>query len=430
MLEPEPMTFPHVPYAPPAYRTDIEGLRALAVTTVILCHAHLSNPGGFIGVDVFFVISGYLITKIIEADIQHARFTLTAFYQRRIRRIFPALFVMFAISSAFAYMLLLPEELVNFGKSLMASAAFVSNIFFRSQINYFDVASEQKPLLHVWSLAVEEQFYIFWPLILVALNKMFGGQRKILLCAILFCISLLYSEYLVRHTPSAAFYLLPSRAWELALGAILAMSVKFWRLHRAPRHAADLASLAGIALIGFAIFAYDAITPFPGLAALVPCVGAALVIGAGESAITLGGRFLSLPPIVFIGRISYSLYLWHWPILVFAQLYLARVLRFDEKCWALSLMVLMAYLSWRFVEEPFRNLRLAAGNAREWVGGGITAGFTVVCAGALIVANEGFPGRVQTKILAIARVREEAKAFQLSQCRREGRFCRQSKGAF
>jgi peptidoglycan/LPS O-acetylase OafA/YrhL len=420
MFKPEAMTFPHVPYAPSAYRTDIEGLRALAVTTVILYHARLFNPGGFIGVDVFFVISGYLITKIIETDIRHARFTLAAFYQRRIRRIFPALFVMFAISSTFAYVLLFPEELVNFGKSLMASAAFVSNIFFRSQIDYFDVASEQKPLLHVWSLAVEEQFYIFWPLILVALNKKVGEQSKILLCAILFCISLLYSEYLVRHTPSAAFYLLPARAWELALGAILAMSVKFSRLDRAPRYAADLASLAGIALICLAILAYDAITPFPGLAALLPCAGAALVIGAGESGTTLGGRLLSLPPIAFMGRISYSLYLWHWPILVFAQLYLARLLRFDEKCWALSLTVLMAYLSWCFVEEPFRNMRIAAGNAREWIGGGIAAGFAMVCIGALIVTNEGFPGRVQTKILEIAKVRAEAKAFQLSPCLMRG----------
>lgn len=408
------MTFPRVPYAPPAYRTDIEGLRALAVTTVILYHARLSNPGGFIGVDVFFVISGYLITKIIVSDIQSAHFTLPAFYQRRIRRIFPALFVMFAISSAFACLLLLPEELVNFGKSLMASAAFVSNVFFRSQIDYFDAASEQKPLLHVWSLAVEEQFYIFWPLILIVLNKKAGEQKKIWICAALFCVSLLYSEYLVRHKPHAAFYLLPARAWELALGALLAMS--FGRLRRAPRYAADLASLAGIFLICFAIFAFDTITPFPGLAALVPCAGAALVIGAGESGSTLGGRLLSLPPISFLGRISYSLYLWHWPILVFAQIYLARVLHLDEKAWALSLTVFMAYLSWRFVEEPFRTMRIGAFGARQWVSGGLAAGIAAVCVGALFVAYEGFPSRVQSGLREIANARAEAKAFQLSPC--------------
>ena len=282
-----------------------------------------------------------------------------------IRRIFWPSSATFAISLAFAWLLLLPDELVSFGKSLMASAAFISNIFFRGQIGYFDGASEDKPLLHVWSLAVEEQFYIFWPLLLVAIYKMAGERRKIALCAILFGASLLYSEYLVRHTPHAAFYLLPSRAWELALGALLTISVKFGRLHLMPRRAADAASIAGIALICLTILTYDLITPFPGFSALLPCAGAALVIGAGESGTTLGGRLLSLPPIALIGRISYSLYLWHWPILVFAQIYLARVLHSGETYWALSLTLLVAYLSWRYVEEPFRTMRVAALGARE-----------------------------------------------------------------
>lgn len=329
--------FGYVPFASSAYRADIEGLRALAVIPVILYHARLFSPGGFVGVDVFFVISGYLITKIITSHLRCGHFTLAGFYQRRVRRIFPALFLMFAVSSAFAYLLLLPHELMQFGKSLIASAAFVSNVFFSSQSDYFDVASEQKPLLHVWSLAVEEQFYILWPLIVVALNKKAGEKGTLLFCVIVSFTSLLYGEYFVHQAPTAAFYLLPARAWELALGALLAMFINFGWFRQTPRYVADIASIVGIALICVAIFSYDEVMPFPGFAALVPCVGAALVIGAGESRTTLGGRLLSLPPFALIGRISYSLYLWHWPILVFSHIYLGRELRFDEKCWALSL---------------------------------------------------------------------------------------------
>jgi hypothetical protein len=309
---------------------------------------------------------------------------------------------------------------MQFGKSLIASAAFVSNVFFSSQIDYFDVASEQKPLLHVWSLAVEEQFYIFWPLIVVALNKKAGEKGTLLFCVILSFTSLLYGEYLVHQAPTAAFYLLPARAWELALGALLAMFVNFGWFRQTPRYVADIASIVGIALICVAIFSFDEVMSFPGIAALVPCAGAALVIAAGESRTTLGGRLLSLPPFAFIGRMSYSLYLWHWPILVFSHIYLGRDLRLDEKCWALSLTALAAYLSWRFVEEPFRKIPVAVSDARAWVGGGAAAGFAFACTGALIVAYEGFPRRVQTDIREIARAREEAKGFQLSPCLMRG----------
>jgi peptidoglycan/LPS O-acetylase OafA/YrhL len=214
-------------YASPAYRADIEGLRALAVLPVILYHARLSCPGGYAGVDVFFVISGYLITKIILSDLCSGNFTLARFYERRVRRIFPALFLMLAIFSACAYLLLLPHEMIAFGKSIMASAAFVSNVFFSGEIGYFDTAAEQKPLLHVWSLAVEEQFYIFWPLILFALHNKAGRKGAFFFCALLAGVSLLHSEYLVHEARSAAFYLMPSRAFELGIGALIAMSASF-----------------------------------------------------------------------------------------------------------------------------------------------------------------------------------------------------------
>jgi peptidoglycan/LPS O-acetylase OafA/YrhL len=406
----------NVPYASSAYRHDIEGLRALAVTPVILYHAHMFCPGGFVGVDVFFVISGYLITKIIQREFEHGRFTLMSFYQRRIRRIFPALFVLFAISSAFACVLLLPDELRTYGRSLMASVAFASNIFFRSKIDYFDATSEDQPLLHIWSLAVEEQFYIFWPLILVAMNIYVTEKTKTLTLVTILVVSLVYGEFLVHYSPEAAFYMMPSRAWELLLGALMATSSVSNCLARMPRRAADLASIVGVLLISFAIVAYDSNTPFPGLAGLAPCVGAALVIAAGEFGPTLGGRLLSLSPFAFIGRISYSLYLWHWPILVFAHLYLGRDLHLDEKCWLIPLIVVAACMSWRFVEEPFRNFLVAASDGRAWLTGGVAAGFVVASAGAVIVFCDGFPNRVQARTREIVRVRAEAEAFQLSPC--------------
>jgi peptidoglycan/LPS O-acetylase OafA/YrhL len=395
------------------YRRDIEGLRGLAVVSVILYHARLYCSGGFVGVDVFFVISGYLITKIIESS--GKRFDFVSFYDRRIRRIFPALFVMVGIASAFACMLLVSSELITFGKSLMASGVFASNIFFGLRTGYFDTASSDQPLLHIWSLAVEEQFYLVWPVILVAINFRCTEKTKAMALTAVLVASLGYSEFLVYHSREAAFYLTPSRAWELLLGSLLATPLVSRWSERMPCNVADLASIVGVLLIGFAILSYDSKTPFPGIACLAPCVGAALIIGAGEVEPTVGGRLLSLPAIAFIGRISYSLYLWHWPFLVFAHLYLGgRDLRLDETGWLIGLIVIAAYLSWRFVEEPFRHFRTANGG-RAWVGGGVFAGFVSVAAGALIIFNDGFPGRTQTGP-EIAIVRREARAFQASPC--------------
>jgi peptidoglycan/LPS O-acetylase OafA/YrhL len=404
------------------YRNDIEGLRSIAIIPVILYHAHLACPAGFIGVDVFFVISGYLITKIIQEESNRDRFTLISFYHRRIRRIFPALFVMITISSALAYIVLLPTELIAYGKSLLAAATFVANIFFHGQVDYFDSANEIKPLLHIWSLSVEEQFYIFWPIIFVTINTHVSEQKKTFLVAIGLVASLYYSEFLVHHKPKAAFYLTPSRSWELLLGALLATPAVAPWLGRMPRRAADVASIVGLAAICAAVFGYDSITPFPGLTALAPCLGAALVIGAGAQGPTAGGRLLSLPPFAFIGRISYSLYLWHWPILVFARLYLDRSPDRDETWCLISLILVLACLSWRFIEKPCRNRRATASGGRPWVAGGVAAPLAVAGVGALMVFSDGFPGRIQfpsriqTMTHEIAQVRSEAKAFQSSPC--------------
>jgi len=402
--------------APPSYRADIEGLRGLAVVAVVLCHARLYCPGGYTGVDVFFVISGYLITKIILSELGSGSFRLTGFYARRIRRIFPALFLMLAAACAAAYLLLLQYEMIVFGQSLIAAAAFVSNIFFSGEIGYFDLTAVQKPLLHLWSLAVEEQFYIFWPLILLILHKAAGRKGVFFFCALLVCVSLLHGEYLVHHARRAAFFLLPARAWELGLGALIALSTGLGLLRQLPRRAADCASLAGLALIAAPIVSYDGFTTFPGKAALLPCLGTALIIAAGTQQATLGGRLLSLPPITLIGRISYSLYLWHWPILVFAQFYLGRELHLDEKTWALFFTGLAAYLSWRFVEEPFRQIRVTAGTARAFAGAGTVAGLAVACAGWGIISNDGLPRRIENNNSEIAKVRADHAAFARLPC--------------
>lgn len=386
---------------------------------VLLYHARLLGPGGFIGVDVFFVISGYLITQILEGEFLRGSFSLVTFYRRRIQRIVPALFVMLAVSSAFALVLLLPNELVAYGRSLRAAADFTANIFFRKQAGYFDLTSEQKPLLHVWSLGVEGQFYLFWPLILVVLNAVVRGKRRLLVFAALLVLSLAYSEYLVHLRPKTSFYSLPSRGWEFLMGALLASPALRGWLERAPRFAADAASIVGVVLIGWAVVRYDSITPFPGLTALAPCLGAALVIAAGERHPTLAGRLLSSLPLAFVGRMSYSLYLWHWPLLVFAPLYLGRDLRLDEKGGVLALSAAAAYLSWRFVEEPFRKSTTFAGSGPVWIGGSAVAASILVGASALMVAFDGFPGRVPA-IREIAKVRSEAAALQASPCLARG----------
>ncbi len=255
-----------------AYRPDIDGLRALAVLPVILFHADLFFPGGYIGVDVFFVISGYLITQIIERDLRAHRFSVLVFYQRRIRRIFPALFVMCALSILMAYFLLVPEELKDFGKTLLASSAFSSNILFYRWSGYFAPDSEFAPLLHTWTLSVEEQFYVGWPLLLRVLSLPRASRWKTLAAVSILGGSLTLSAYWVGSDANAAFYLLPSRAWELAMGALLCLSPISGFVARLPRAVSSMASLAGIGLLGIALVTYDATTPFPGFAALLPCV--------------------------------------------------------------------------------------------------------------------------------------------------------------
>lgn len=331
------------------YRLEIDGLRAVAVVPVILFHAGFAPfSGGYVGVDVFFVISGYLITTILINDLESGQFSLARFYERRARRILPALFFMMICSLPFAGAWMLPSQLKDFSQALVAVSLFASNILFWRETDYFAPAAEKNPLLHTWSLAVEEQFYIFFPILLWLLWRY--GRGSVFWVIVGLCvISLGASEWGWRNAPAANFYLIVTRAWELGAGAICAFV-----LHsRALRSNTGFAAL-GLGLILFSVFAYDGDTPFPSFYASAPVGGTALIIlFAGPE--TLVGRLLSLRAVVGIGLISYSTYLWHQPLFAFARL---RSLSEPGLGLMLALAVvalLLAWFTWYFVEKPFRR---------------------------------------------------------------------------
>jgi peptidoglycan/LPS O-acetylase OafA/YrhL len=333
----------------PGYRPDIDGLRTIAVLPVVLNHAQVRGIwGGFVGVDIFFVISGYLITGILVRDLAVGRHSIAEFYRRRVLRIFPALFAMLAATTLVACFAMLPGELLRYGKSLASTTLFGSNFLFWNEAGYFAPAARLKPLLHTWSLAIEEQFYILWPLALAWIGPRRPAAARTLVLLVT-AISFGIAEWLLWHDASAAFYLLPARAWELSIGAALAL------IPQPPRGRLvnEALGILGLLLIGYAVRHFSEATLFPGAAALLPCVGAALLILTGDRG-TLAGRLLSLPPMTFIGKISYSLYLWHWPVIVFATLALFLPHTPIVTAGEIALSILLAWLSWHFVERPFR----------------------------------------------------------------------------
>ena len=378
-----------------SYRRDIDGLRALAVVPVVLCHAGAPGfSGGFVGVDVFFVISGFLITGVLLGEGGEARVSILDFYNRRIRRIFPALFFMLAAVSGLAAAILLPPALKDYGDSLLATATFWSNIQFFREIGYFAADAAEKPLLHTWSLAVEEQFYIVWPLALWALCR--PALRPLLLPAtgIGLLASLALCVWWTRQTPEAAFYLAQARAWELLAGALIAIRP----VEIASRAVRQIVSGAGLVLIALPVALYTAATPFPGPAALAPVLGALLLIVANARQDTLAARGLSWGPIVFVGLVSYSFYLWHWPLLAYARYVLTTP---PPLPWALGLVAVafaMAVVSWRWIEQPFRRGG-APGGAGRRIAVGAIAMAVAAGAGWAFAASAGFPGRVAPDVL-------------------------------
>jgi peptidoglycan/LPS O-acetylase OafA/YrhL len=334
---------------PPRYRSDIDGLRAVAVMAVILFHTFPRwLPGGFVGVDIFFVVSGYLITQLLLGDLSENKFSAVDFYRRRIRRIFPALIVVLIAVLALGWHFLIPEQLTSLSKDTVASALFSANLMLLSETGYFDIAAHLKPLLHLWSLGVEEQFYLAWPWILWAL------PRRWLTLAIMLMMfgSFALNVAIVDGHPSAAFYLPFTRAWELLVGAIVA---------RAPPltgRLGNVVAFAGLAMIEVCLFGFGAQTVFPGWAAVVPVCGAVMVIMAEQS--LFNRVVLSHPVMVRTGLISYPMYLWHWPILVFGEIVQLRPFTDPENGLTIGVTWLLAWLTYRWLERPIRSRGLAA----------------------------------------------------------------------
>ena len=337
-----------------AYRKDIDGLRAIAVLSVILFHAGFGEfSGGFVGVDIFFVISGYLISGIIYRELSHGNFSLKDFYRRRFRRIVPALFVVTIFSLIIGVFLLPPNLLKDLGKSAEYTAFFASNIYFYHHSGYFDVASTLKPLLHTWSLAVEEQYYLFFPFMMLWLfipDRLTRLRKGILL---LLALSLILSIFITPVNRTFAFYLLPTRIWEFFIGVVSAVGIVPVLRHRTTR---ELWALLGAVLIVVSVIFYTDRLNFPGFWALLPALGTALILHTSTASdYTLISRVLSWKPLVGIGTISYSLYLWHWPILVYGKLYYLQEIPFITLILLLAMAFLLAWASWRFIEVPFRR---------------------------------------------------------------------------
>jgi peptidoglycan/LPS O-acetylase OafA/YrhL len=382
------------------YRADIDGLRAVSITLVVLFHFGLAGlPGGFVGVDVFFVISGYLITGILLREIEAGSFSLLTFYERRVRRILPALIAVILVTLFAGALVLLPGDYKETARSAIYSAFSLANVYFLRNTGYFDNAADTMPLLHIWSLAVEEQFYIIWPVLLALLAFVFRNRRGpiVTVCIAFALASFAWSVYLVSVNPKSAFYLPQTRAWELALGAIVAM-VPLGRWPRMPA-LAQLAGVTGLGLILFGAFMLTRESPFPGANALFPVVGAALLVAPWQEA-HLVRRALSVAPVVFLGKISYSLYLWHWPVLVLWKHYTGAEELTAIEATALGLLsLILAAASWRWIEQPFRRARGFRGLIV--VSSGVAAAAVCSLIALPIVHTDGLPGRLPPELQAL-----------------------------
>lgn len=335
-----------------SYRPEIDGLRAVAVVAVLLYHADVPGfAGGFVGVDVFLVISGFLITTILRQSIQRGTFSLGEFYERRIRRIFPALFATLLASGLCAVLVLPPRLLQSFGTDLASAALSVSNIWFWKTSGYFAGETHLNPLIHTWSLALEEQFYLGFPLLLL-LGHRYVPRRTPALLTILVSMSLCLCVVATHHWPMAAFYLLPTRAWELGVGALLTWLPTI--NSRTFSRWGDAATIIGLATIGWCIGNFDDATAFPGWSAVLPVMGAALIV-AGSGASRIASAVLANAPVVWLGLISYSLYLVHQPVLAFARIMAVVPLDAGQTVVLLAACVLAAHFSWKWIESPFRQ---------------------------------------------------------------------------
>lgn len=397
------------------YRPEIDGLRAVAVIMVVLYHLGLGVPGGFVGVDVFFVISGYLISSLILKDLESGSFSLASFWERRVRRILPAALVVLGATLIGAWHVVLPMDLASIGQAVVAQVFFGSNVLFWRTTGYFGDGAHDQPLLHMWSLAVEEQFYLLFPVAFAALFRVSPPARRRwtlgLGSVVGLLASLAASVVMVEARPVAAFYLLPTRAWELLVGVLIALAPRAEpTLQRALR---GLLAWTGLALLITPAVAYSAATPFPGWAALPPCIGTALFIWATDSrapsASVAAGRLLESRGAVFVGLISYSLYLWHWPLISLTGYWKLGDMSASERAVLFCVILGISYASWRWVETPFRKGRVCR-TPRTLTGliGSVAAALLVV--GSTFVARDGIAGRFPSRVNALAEVRQAATA--------------------
>ena len=392
------------------YRPDIDGLRAVAVLAVLFYHAKFNLfSGGYVGVDVFFVISGYLITKKIIKDIRINKFSFTTFYEGRIRRILPALLTVVVFTLIVGGWIYSATEYEELGKSAVAASISVANFFFWNQAGYFERPSILKPLLHTWSLSIEEQFYLLLPITLVLISRFFKS-KFILVIAFFTGVSFLLSAYVVNHDSTSAFFFAHLRAWELLSGGLLALAqIKLKKWHQ------GFFSSLGLLLILSAIITYSKKTLFPGPMAFFPVIGSVLIIMSGVQGESFVSKILSTKPLVFIGKISYSLYLWHWPILVFGRYYLIRKTNVYDIIILLFVTLVISILSWKFIENPFRIKNvLVRPKIFLFMGGYIT--FTIVF-GSVIYFSQGFPFRFSDSPQAMPPISEwDSEALRWIEC--------------
>ena len=392
------------------YRPDVDGLRAVAIAAVVVYHAFpAAVRGGFTGVDVFFVISGYLISQIIWRGLDERSFTLAWFYGRRVLRLFPALVLVLAGTLAAGRWLFLPDAYATLGKDIAGAATFASNLVLWQDAGYFTENAALRPLTHLWSLAVEEQFYLVFPLLLIAAHRSWRLTGALL--GVLAATSFTWNVATVGADPAAAFYLLPARFWELALGALLA----YVQLSRSPAltpRLRDAASLAGLGLLLLAAFGLTSSSLFPGWWALAPTLAAVLLIGAGPDAL-LNRRVLASGPFVLLGRISYPLYLWHFPLLVLARVQWGASLSVGATIAVVAVSVALAYGTYRLVELPARRL---AGRGRRPAA--LVAPLAAVgCAGLAVFFSAGLPGRLPVELQQLSTVAFDYKhAYRESRC--------------
>jgi peptidoglycan/LPS O-acetylase OafA/YrhL len=396
------------------YRSELDGLRAIAVLLVVFYHAEIPFlngrklfPGGFIGVDVFFVLSGYFITSLIVRDIESGKFTLANFWERRLRRIVPALVLVVGVTLIAGSFLLLPDDLASLGISAFFQGLCAANMHFWSELDtgYFGGQAKTLPLLQTWSLAVEEQFYFVVPFLLLGIFRIpkFRHRRAILFltgCGIL--ISFALSVFCLSSYPVATFYLLPTRAWELLIGSFVALLPRF-QLGRAY---CEILAFIGLAGILVPCYVYSAQTPFPGLAAMPPCLGTALIIWSTDIRNTWCARILSTPFVVFIGLVSYSFYLWHWPLFAFSSYWYADQMTRNYRLGMIGLSFLLAIFSWRFVETPFRK-RLFCSSRKAIFAFSAIALALVSISGAILDRASGFPGRWPLEALQYANAKSD-----------------------